>query len=64
VIFAKKAGFDPRASVSFFERLRGLEQKQGAIGSAFASHPPTTARIKAVRDELRQMGYKTARAVR
>jgi predicted Zn-dependent protease len=64
VIFAKKAGFDPRASLSFFERLRGLEQKRGAIGSAFASHPPTPARIKAVRDELRQMGYKTARAVR
>jgi predicted Zn-dependent protease len=64
VIFAKKAGFDPRASVSFFERLQGLEQKQGAIGNAFASHPPTPARIKAVRDELRQMGYQMARLVR
>jgi len=60
VIFAKKAGFDPRASVSFFERLRGLEQKQGAIGTAFASHPPTPDRIKAVRNELRQMGYRIA----
>jgi predicted Zn-dependent protease len=64
VIFAKKAGFDPRASISFFERLRGLEQKQGAIGSAFASHPPTPDRIKAVRNELRQMGYQVARLTR
>ena len=58
VIYAKKAGFDPRASVPFFERLQGLEQKQGAIGTAFASHPPTPDRIKAIRDELRQLGYQ------
>jgi predicted Zn-dependent protease len=64
VIFAKKAGFDPRASVSFFERLQGLEQKQGAIGSAFASHPPTPDRIKAVRNELRQMGYQVTASVK
>jgi beta-barrel assembly-enhancing protease len=60
VIFAKRAGWDPRASVSFFERLRGLEGRQGGLGSAFASHPPTTDRIKAVRIELRQMGYQVA----
>ena len=60
VIYAKKAGFDPRASVPFFERLQGLEQKQGSIGTAFASHPPTPDRIKAIRDELRQMGYQVA----
>jgi beta-barrel assembly-enhancing protease len=60
VIFAKKAGFDPTASVSFFERLQTLEQKQGAVGNAFASHPPTADRIKAVRNELRQMGYQIA----
>ena len=60
VIYAQKAGFDPRASVPFFERLAGLEQKQGALGTAFASHPPTPDRIKAIRDELRQMGYQVA----
>ena len=57
VIFARKAGYDPRAAVTFFERLAKLEQKPGLIGSAFANHPPTPDRIKAVRDELRQMGY-------
>jgi len=60
VIYAKKAGWDPRAAVAFFERLRTLEQKPGVIGTAFASHPPTLDRIKAVRDELRQMGYQVA----
>jgi predicted Zn-dependent protease len=60
VIFARKAGFDPTASISFFERLQGLEQQQGAVGNAFASHPPTPDRIKAVRNELRQMGYQVA----
>ena len=60
VIFARKAGFDPTASLAFFERLQALEQKQGALGSVFASHPPTPDRIKAVHDELRQMGYQVA----
>jgi len=60
VIYARKAGFDPRASISFFERLQTLEQKQGAVGVAFASHPPTPDRIKAIRDELRQIGYQVA----
>ena len=60
VIYAKRAGEDPRAAVSFLERLGRLEQQPSAIGSAFASHPPTPDRIKAVREELRQMGYQTA----
>jgi predicted Zn-dependent protease len=63
VIYTKKAGWDPRAAVAFFERLRGLEQKPGVLGTAFASHPPTPDRIRAVRDELRQMGYQAASQV-
>jgi predicted Zn-dependent protease len=58
VIYAKRAGEDPRAAVSFLERLERLEQQPNAVGSAFASHPPIPDRIKAVRDELRQMGYR------
>jgi beta-barrel assembly-enhancing protease len=59
VIFARQAGFDPTASVTFFERLQQLEQRrQNAVGGAFASHPPTPDRIKAVKSELRQMGYR------
>jgi beta-barrel assembly-enhancing protease len=61
VIFAQKAGFDPNASVSFFDRLHQLEaQSPQSVGSIFASHPPTPDRIKAVQAELRQMGYPVA----
>lgn len=59
VIYAKRAGEDPRAAVSFLERLGRLEQQPNAVGSAFASHPPTPDRIKAIREELRPMGYQT-----
>lgn len=59
VIYAKRAGEDPRAAVSFLERLGRLEQQPNAVGSAFASHPPTSDRIKAIREELRPMGYQT-----
>jgi predicted Zn-dependent protease len=60
VIYARKVGYDPTASVVFFEHLRTLERGQSALGSAFASHPPTTERIKAVKAELREMGYRIA----
>src|SRR5579859_6659168 len=59
VIYAKRAGEDPRAAVSFLERLGRLEQQPNAVGNAFASHPPTSDRIKAIREELRPMGYQT-----
>jgi beta-barrel assembly-enhancing protease len=61
VIYTRKVGFDPMASLTFFERLRQLELKRGGqsgLGSAFASHPPIPDRIKAVKTELRQMGYQ------
>jgi predicted Zn-dependent protease len=60
VIFARKAGFNPTESVTFFEHLQQLEKQQSGLGRAFASHPPTADRIKAVRAELREMGYQVA----
>jgi predicted Zn-dependent protease len=53
VIFAQRAGFDPAAAISFFERLQQFENGRG--GGPFANHPPTADRIKAVRSELREM---------
>ncbi len=58
VIFAKKAGFDPTASLAFFERLEKTEKEQSGLGTAFANHPPTPDRIAAIRTELREMGYQ------
>jgi predicted Zn-dependent protease len=60
VSFARKAGFNPTESVTFFEHLQLLEKQQGGLGRAFASHPPTADRIKAVKAELREMGYQVA----
>jgi predicted Zn-dependent protease len=55
VIFAQRAGFDPTAALSFFERLQ--QSENGRRGGPLANHPPTADRIKAVSSELREMGY-------
>jgi predicted Zn-dependent protease len=61
VIFAKKAGFNPTASLTFFQRLQQLEgQQRQSLGGAFASHPLTAERMKAVHSELREMGYEVS----
>lgn len=61
VIYMKKAGFDPRAALTFFERLQATEKQQpSAFQHAFEDHPDTPARIAAIRTELRQMGYQVA----
>lgn len=60
VIYAQKAGFDPTASLTFFERLQKSEKEQPSMLHAFENHPDTPARIDAIRAELRQMGYQVA----
>lgn len=60
VIYAKKAGFDPTASIGFFERLQRQEKAQPFLVHAFEDHPDTPDRIKALRAQLRQMGYQVA----
>ncbi len=58
VIFAQKAGFDPTASVTFMERLQNFEGGSSSGLPWLASHPDTPSRVKALREELRQMGYQ------
>jgi len=42
-----KAGYDPTASVDFFERIQGLEKKKpGTLSKVFSSHPMTDSRLK------------------
>ena len=53
VEYLYKAGYDPQALISFFERVRALEkQKQGLMSKAFASHPQTAGRISKTRKEI------------
>jgi beta-barrel assembly-enhancing protease len=48
-----KAGYDPNAFVSFFEKVEALEKKQpGTIPAVFATHPPTPDRVEAAQKEI------------
>jgi beta-barrel assembly-enhancing protease len=48
-----KAGYDPNAFVSFFEKVAADEKKQpGTVPKIFSTHPPTPERIKASQKEI------------
>ena len=48
-----KAGYDPSAFVSFFEKLQAQEKrKPGSLAKAFSSHPQTPDRIEASQKEI------------
>jgi Zn-dependent protease with chaperone function len=48
-----KAGYDPNAFVSFFEKVQSDEKKQpGTIPKVFSSHPPTPDRIVKAQNEI------------
>ncbi len=51
-----KAGYDPQAFISFFEKIKAQEkQKPGTLARAFASHPPTPDRIEKSQEEIREI---------
>ena len=54
VKYAKKAGFNPKGIITFFEKLKQENQKAGPnSGLVFlSSHPPIDERIKKARDEI------------
>src|SRR5215467_15196587 len=48
-----KAGYDPQALTSFFERVKSMEKhKESAVARAFASHPQTKDRILKTQEEI------------
>jgi peptidase M48-like protein len=48
-----RAGYDPNAFVSFFEKVQADEKKQpGTIPKIFSTHPPTPERIVAAQNEI------------
>jgi len=51
-----KAGYDPQAFISFFEKIQAKEKKKpGTIAKVFASHPPTPDRIAKSESEINQL---------
>jgi predicted Zn-dependent protease len=60
VIYSQKAGFNPTASIAFFQRLQRSEKTQSGLAHAFEDHPDTPARVSALRTQLRGMGYQVA----
>jgi predicted Zn-dependent protease len=48
-----KAGYDPNAFVSFFEKIEAEERRHpGSIPKLFASHPPTPERVRKAQQEI------------
>src|SRR5205807_863263 len=53
VQYLYKAGYDPQAFTSFFEKVRSLEKKRpGTLAKAFATHPQTPDRISKTQEEI------------
>jgi len=48
-----KAGYDPNAYVTFFERIQADEKRRpGSIPKVFSTHPPTPERIELAQKEI------------
>ena len=48
-----KAGYDPQALTSFFEKVKSLEKhKPGTLAKAFDTHPQTPDRIQKTQEEI------------
>ncbi|NQT53406.1 M48 family metalloprotease, partial [bacterium] len=57
VTYMKRAGYDPRALIAFFEKLNRMKKTSpSAVGKLFASHPPADERIAHVRSLIAQVG--------
>src|ERR1700731_1775111 len=56
VEYMYRAGYDPSAFVSFFEKLQAMEKKKpGTISKGFDTHPQTADRIEKSQDEIRKI---------
>jgi predicted Zn-dependent protease len=51
-----RAGYDPSAFVSFFEKIQAMDKKKpGTLSKAFDTHPQTPDRIEKSQEEIRKI---------
>src|ERR1022692_3371345 len=56
VEYMYRAGHDPSAFVSFFEKIQAMEKKKpGTLSKAFDTHPQTPDRIEKTQEEIRKI---------
>lgn len=56
VEYMYRAGYDPSAFVSFFEKIQAMEKKKpGTLSKAFDTHPQTPDRIEKTQEEIRKI---------
>jgi predicted Zn-dependent protease len=56
VQYMYKAGYDPQAFISFFEKVEAKDKrKPGTLAKVFASHPPTPDRIEHTQAEIKRI---------
>jgi predicted Zn-dependent protease len=56
VQYMYRAGYDPSAFVSFFEKIQAMEKKKpGSLSKAFDTHPQTPDRIEKTQEEIRKI---------
>ena len=56
VEYMYRAGYDPSAFVSFFEKMQAMEKKKpGTSPKAFETHPQTPDRIEKSQEEIRKI---------
>jgi beta-barrel assembly-enhancing protease len=56
VEYMYRAGYDPSAFVSFFEKIQAMEKKKpGSLAKTFDTHPQTPDRIEKTQEEIRKI---------
>src|ERR1700719_3320743 len=56
VEYMYRAGYDPSAFVSFFEKIQAMEKKKpGTLSKTFDTHPQTPDRIEKTQQEIRKI---------
>jgi len=56
VQYMYRAGYDPQAFISFFEKIQALEKrKPGLVAKAFSDHPQTPDRILHTQEEIAEI---------